>query len=514
MLKSYIPYQQANNNKLLYIYILLYICIVNTNCLLSQESNYVKLYDDSGTLTSEGSLINNLPDGEWVSYHSNGQIKSKGNWKANQLQGSWSFYNSKGKLIKKEEYVNNLKQGKSVSYDSTGILIKETNYKSNKKNGLEFVMFKSLKQPKFIYNYYNNLKHGLNKEFDSLGNIISLLNYEMGMIIKKEEINRFDRDHKKHGIWKTFFPNDKVKSEQVYFHGNLNGTSKKYNSNGGLKSVENFNKGEEVKPIAKKDLKITKTKNAEGYTLKGVIKNEIKHGLFKVYDENNKLIKQEFYKNDTLFFSGFVDTLNNKNGLWVYYHSNGNIKKKGNYLNNQKTGEWIFYYKNQNIEQKGNYLNGIPQGKWIWWYENNQTRREEEYIRGKINGLVYEYDSLGNIITEGNFVNGIKEGSWKYVYNDFKENGVFADGMKTGEWKAQYINGNKYFTGEYLNDIPINNHIYYYANGKVKETGSYLRGEKDGEWKKYNNQGVVVITTQYKNGEEYKIDGVKLKWKK
>ncbi|MBM78024.1 MAG: hypothetical protein CL846_06040 [Crocinitomicaceae bacterium] len=507
MVKSFILYQQANNNKLLYIYILLYICFVQINYSLGQDSNYVKLYNEKGILSSEGFLVNNLPEGEWISYYSNGQIKSKGSWKANQLNGEWAFYNIKGILIKEEQYINNEKNGKSNTYDSLGLLKKSSTYKNNNKNGQEEIKFKNSNQTQFQYNYLNNQKNGLSKEYDSSGNIISLINYDMGIIIKKEEINRYDSDLKKHGIWKTFYPNNKIKSKQTFFHGELNGATKIYNKNGGVSIVVNDQKKEEKNKIK---TKISKTKNKEGFTIKGVIKNNIKNGLFKVYDENNKIIKKEFYKNDTIVFSGFVDTLGAKNGLWIYYYQNGEIKKQGHFDNNKKKGEWVFYYRNKVIEQKGNYINGKPEGLWTWWYENEKIRRKEEYRRGKVNGKVIEYDSIGNVITEGNYIEGIKEGSWKYIYNDYEEVGFFADGMKTGKWKAKYVNGNTYFDGEFLNDIPINEHIYYYSNGKKKEEGSFLRGEKNGDWKKYNEEGTLIITTQYKNGEEYKIDGLKI----
>ena len=137
MVKSYVPYQQANNNKLLYIYLLLYICIVNTKCLLSQDSNYVELFNRSGVKTSEGLLIDNLPQGEWISYHTNGNVKSKGSWKNNKIIGTWSFYNFDGLLIKKEEYKANLKDGLSTTYDSLGRLIKKITFLKNKKNGLK-----------------------------------------------------------------------------------------------------------------------------------------------------------------------------------------------------------------------------------------------------------------------------------------------------------------------------------------------------------------------------------------
>ena len=105
MVKSFIQYQQANNNKILFIYILLYICFVQISYSLGQDSNYVQLYDEKGIISSEGYLVNNLPEGEWISYYSNGQIKSKGSWKANQLNGEWVFYNINGNLINEEPYI-------------------------------------------------------------------------------------------------------------------------------------------------------------------------------------------------------------------------------------------------------------------------------------------------------------------------------------------------------------------------------------------------------------------------
>ena len=38
--------------------------------------------------------------------------------------------------------------------------------------------------------------------------------------------------------------------------------------------------------------------------------------------------------------------------------------------------------------------------------------------------------------------------------------------------------------------------------------------KKNGEWKKYNFEGEVILTIVYKNGQEFKIDGIKVKRKK
>ena len=54
------------------------------------------------------------------------------------------------------------------------------------------------------------------------------------MLSKKEEINRYDSDGNKQGIWKDFHENGKIKNEVIYFHGKKDGfekfTTRKENS--------------------------------------------------------------------------------------------------------------------------------------------------------------------------------------------------------------------------------------------------------------------------------------------
>ena len=45
----------------------------------------------------------------------------------------------------------------------------------------------------------------------------------------------------------------------------------------------------------------------------------------------------------------------------------------------------------------------------------------------------------------------------------------------------------------------------------MKLTGKYNAGEKEGEWKKFNKEGDVILSIKYKNGLEYKIDGLKIR---
>ena len=205
------------------------------------------------------------------------------------------------------------------------------------------------------------------------------------------------------------------------------------------------------------------------------------------------------------------DSLNLKTGEWIFYNDKNQIVKRAHFFN-KKDKKWTYFYKNGQIQQQGDYKKGKPEGEWNWWYENEQLWRNEFYTNGKMNGVATEYDSLGKLITQGEYLYGLKEGEWFYEINDHKELGSYISDMKSGKWEMTYLSSNKkMFTGEFLNDIPIGEHIYYHSNGNIKEVGKYENGEKQGEWKKLDENGNILVTYLFKRGVEIKRDGYKIK---
>tara|TARA_B110000902_G_C14210611_1_gene551214 strand:- start:442 stop:1443 length:1002 start_codon:yes stop_codon:yes gene_type:complete len=333
----------------------------------------------------------------------------------------------------------------------------------------------------------------------------------MGIINKKEEINRLDSEGKKHGVWKVHYDNNKTKNEETFFHGQKEGFKKVYDKKGKIKEIINYKDGIENNIEITKGIKISQIKIKNGYIL-GVLKNDKKQGLFKVFDSTGKQINFNYFINDTLIYEGNFDKSNNKKGSWVFYWPNGKIKEKGVFLKNNKSGQWKYYFENGVLQQQGKFLKNKPNGVWQWWYINGKIRRQEEYINGKENGLIIEYDTNGVVITKGEYFYGEREGNWEYKINDFKEKGKYIGGMKIGLWKSTYTTTNKTkFKGEFINDIPIGKHVSYYSNGLKKEEGKYKNGEKNGEWNIYNKKGELIVTYLYKNGNEFKRDGVKIK---
>ena len=163
------------------------------------------------------------------------------------------------------------------------------------------------------------------------------------------------------------------------------------------------------------------------------------------------------------------------------------------------------------LEQKGKYLAEEKfTGLWQWYYPNGQLLRSENFRKGLEDGLMEEYDENGVLITKGEYFDGLKEGEWFYELGDHKELGIYKNNERDGLWKFYYPTNKLNFEGKFVEGIADGKHLYYYENGKLKKEEYYLMGIKTGSWRSYNELGELIVTINFKNGEEYKLDGTKL----
>lgn len=139
--------------------------------------------------------------------------------------------------------------------------------------------------------------------------------------------------------------------------------------------------------------------------------------------------------------------------------------------------------------------------------------KEEFYIYGLRDGEAIEYSKTGEIISKGNYIEGLRENEWIYNIGDQKYIGNFVMDFKNGEWKSYYLTNEVIsFKGNYLQGNPDGKHVYYYPNGNVKEEKYFNEGEAIKSWTKYDKNGKLILVVQYKEGKEYKINGVKIKY--
>ncbi len=493
----------------------------------SQQQNvnpngYNKFYYENGKLSSEGMMKDGRPEGYWKTYSPNGKIKSEGNRKNFSLDSLWKFYNDDGKLLTEINYLNGKKDGMKRSWDAEGYIISEELFSADIKQGLSLNYFPpdSSKQTKGRIKmktpFDKGKENGTAFEYDQNGNIISIWEYSYGVLKKQETINRTDKNGEKQGVWKSFYPDGKVKTEVGYQNGKKTGYAKKFTETGSLVVVEKFEGDSAVKeaPELTTKLEVRNEYYEDGSIKKtGTYLYGVAEGTHKEYSQEGKITGAKIFHEGNLIGEGLIDEAGNQQGPWIEYHTNGKIKGKGNYENGIHQGEWVFYHPNGKVEQKGKYdKKGRPQDLWKWFYESGNSLREENYLNGKREGTMTEWSDSGQVITKGDYIDGMKEGKWFYQIQDYREEGMYKNDQKDGAWEAYYVDNNQVkFAGKFIEGIPDGKHTYYFHDGKKEEEGKYVAGVKDGNWEYFNPDGTLLITITFRKDREIKFDGTKVK---
>jgi antitoxin component YwqK of YwqJK toxin-antitoxin module len=122
-----------------------------------------------------------------------------------------------------------------------------------------------------------------------------------------------------------------------------------------------------------------------------------------------------------------------------------------------------------------------------------------------------EYSDTGKVLAKGEFLDGLEEGEWYYYVGDHREEGNYEGGYQTGVWKHYYDNDKLRFEGTYIDGEPDGKHTYYHRNGNKMIQGSYIMGKKEGEWKRFNEYNEVIFVIEYEDGNEVRVDGIKIK---
>ena len=476
---------------------------------------YQVFYHPNGNKASEGTMRNGKPDGYWKNYNEDGNLVSEGNRKNYELDSTWKFYDDKGKIALEINYLNGKKDGIRKTYREDEII--EEHFKNDVKEGLTYYYYPD-GLPKKEVNFKNGLEDGPAKEFDHDGRIITLMTYKSGFITEREIINRYDNLGQRHGPWKFFYPDGKLLREGSYKHGQENGYFKEYDKDGNLMTTAKFADGvklEDVAELVKLDVRKDyypdgKVRVAATYNKQG--KPE---GVRREYAEDGTIAKSYIFRNGIMIGEGIVTEKGERDGFWKEYYDDGRLRAEGKYNKDVKEGAWKFYHENGKIEQEGTYYKGKPEGEWHWYYPGGETLRDEVYYNGLPDGQMTEYDADGNVITKGQYIEGQEDGEWYYRNGDNETTGSFADGMRNGIWKYYDIPGEGKakilrFEGRFIEDNPHGKHTYYWDNGNRKEEGEYIMGLKDGDWIYYSYDGLPYIIVSYKNGIEYRYDGIQI----
>jgi antitoxin component YwqK of YwqJK toxin-antitoxin module len=226
---------------------------------------------------------------------------------------------------------------------------------------------------------------------------LSIILFFLNIIsVSAQEINQFDEDGKRHGIWKKNFEGTKVvRYEGAFSHGKEIGLFKFY------KNIKN-------KPV------LTATKQ---------FNDSDNIAEVKFLASNGKIISEGKMDGKTYI------------GTWKYYQKNSDQLLTLEHYNykGELNGERFVYYENGQIAEKQFYKSGKLEGASIWYSEKNVVLKEMLYVNGELHGPAKFYNPKGELVSEGQYKNGKKDGVWK-----FYESGKLAE-EKDFTYKPKYI---------------------------------------------------------------------------
>lgn len=481
------------------------------------QKNYKAYYYEDGKIYSEGSLINGKPDDYWITYFPNGLLKSEGNRKNFLLDSIWKFYKENGNIQYEINYFKNKKNGVYQHFDENCLLIKQEYFKDDVISGVTKTFYPDSFNMlvKKTIPHENGRREGVGYEYGIDGRITAIIMYSKNFIVSNEQINRTDKNSLKQGVWKEYFSNRRLQTEMRYKNDQLNGYVKQYNRQGKLESATLYLNGEEQSDennIA--DFDINTIYYADGTPKSTSVYNKggKRDGVSMFYNEDGTVSTTEIYKNGYLLKKGIIDANGFYQGDWEEYYLNGKIKSKGTYKAGKKYGKWEYYFTTGKIEQKGSYDSyGMFTGEWNWYYENGNLLRREEFRKGIEDGELEEYTLEGTLITKGEYFDGEKEGEWFYELNDHQEKGKYRYGERNGYWEHRFPGGKVSFEGSYIDGAPHGKHKYYNEKGYLLKEENYSYGQKEGKWKWFDAFANETTTITYKDDEEIRIDGQKIK---
>jgi antitoxin component YwqK of YwqJK toxin-antitoxin module len=238
-----------------------------------------------------------------------------------------------------------------------------------------------------------------------------------------------------------------------------------------------------------------------GDTINYTDKNNLKQGLWLKFDNNNKeIVEQGAYK------------ANKKDGWWVSYYPNGNVKHKITFKTGKANGPAVFYYENGLVSEEGIWDVDHWVGNYKFYHENGSMAYDWNYDdSGKRTGSQKYYHKNGTLKYTGVWNKGKATGTLKIfndegkliterVYNDgeFQENKAVTENIVTTEVApTQELASAKTaptFTG-------TGNHTVYNMNGQIEKQGFFVNGKIfTGKHCYYKADKTLSKIVHYQNG--------------
>lgn len=194
----------------------------------------------------------------------------------------------------------------------------------------------------------------------------------------QEEINQFDANGARHGLWRKTYPgSEQIRYEGRFEHGKEVGVFKFYCEECGQQptAVRTFNEKNDTVLV-------------QYYTKKGKLVSE------------GTLVDRE------------------REGEWVYYHEKSNqVMTREFYKGGKLHGKKTTYYPDGKVTEELQYEYGKKEGENLYYSPDGVIIKRLKYQEDQLNGPAIYYDADGKVVIEGFYKQDKKYGLWKYYKN-------------------------------------------------------------------------------------------------
>lgn len=188
------------------------------------------------------------------------------------------------------------------------------------------------------------------------------------------KLNQFDANGKRHGVWKKYYKNNRLRYAGNFVNGKEVGTFKYYSA-----AKSEF-------PIAVRE-----------------------------YNKDNNIADVKFFAiNGVLESKGRMQG-KKRIGEWIYFHENSKVvMSEENYIDGKLDGSYKTFYKTGKPTEIANYKNGLLHGTYIKYAIKGHIYQDFNYQNGKLNGnAIYYNRKTGDLTTKGTFKDDIRVGTWE-----------------------------------------------------------------------------------------------------
>jgi antitoxin component YwqK of YwqJK toxin-antitoxin module len=213
-----------------------------------------------------------------------------------------------------------------------------------------------------------------------------------------------------HGVWTIYDSKNHKVCEWSFDHGDRSGKSVWYYPNGQKRREVDYRANEidgEIKEWGSDNKVVVSEKYIDGRRLAPQVDY---YSPGQKRDEGWILYGREITKANYDFWNGVAtiqvvgtDGPNQRQGLWTWWHQNGQKKMEGRYEADQPTGKFTWWYATGQKQLEGEYISGKQQGKFTWWHPNGQKQLEGAYIAGVLSGKWSRWNVDGRVVEVGDY---------------------------------------------------------------------------------------------------------------